>query len=66
MQIQKISDHSRTRNGKAYANSTTNTGRATRLGWSMFTVVVGQGSKKRSFTVHGTREQAEAKASQYK
>lgn len=56
MEINKISDHGRTRNGKK---------RTTRLGHSMFTVVVGKGSKKQSFTVHGTRDQAEAKAALY-
>ncbi len=57
MEIQKISDHGRTRNGKQ---------RTTNKNWSMFTVVVGKGSKKQSITVHGTREQAEVKAALYK
>lgn len=57
MDIQKISDHGRTRNGKQ---------RTTNKNWSMFTVVVGKGSKKQSITVHGTREQAEVKAALYK
>lgn len=64
MEVKKISDHGRTRNGKPYANSTS--GRTTRAGWGMYTVVVGNGAKKRSFTVHGSREQAEAKAELYK
>jgi len=63
VEIRHISNHGKTRHG--VKNEKSGWGRTTDVKFAQYVIIHGKGSKKKSVTFHGTKEQVDRQAALY-